>query len=123
MDPIGFALENFDAVGASRLLDSGEPIDPSGQLVDGTKLEARWGCEKCFWATPISSSSTFTEKLLTYALGRGLEYHDMPIVRSIVRTAGQDDGRFSAFVLGIVNSAPFRMRVAEQGAQTHEEAK
>ena len=60
---------------------------------------------------------------MTYALGRGLEYHDMPIVRSIVRTAAQDDGRFSAFVLGIVNSAPFRMRVAGQGAQTHEEAK
>ena len=69
---------------------------------------ARSGCERCSWATSDLFSSTFTEKLLTYALGRGVEYHDMPVVRSIVRSAGQDDSRFSAFVLGIVNSVPFQ---------------
>jgi len=123
MDPIGFALENFDAVGASRVLDSGEPIDPSGQLVDGTKLEGPVGLRKVLLGHADLFSSTFTEKLMTYALGRGLEYQDMPVVRSIVRAAAQDEGRFSAFVLGIVNSVPFRMRVAAQGAQTHEDAK
>jgi mono/diheme cytochrome c family protein len=123
MDPIGFALENFDAVGASRVLDSGEPIDPSGQLVDGTKLDGPVGLRNVLLNRADLFSSTFTEKLLTYAIGRGLEYHDMPAVRSIVRSAAQDGGRFSGFVLGIVNSAPFRMRIAGQGAPTNENGK
>jgi hypothetical protein len=123
MDPIGFALENFDAVGAARVLDSGEPIDASGQLVDGTKLDGPVGLRNVLLGHADLFSSTFTEKLMTYALGRGLDHQDMPIVRSVVRSAAQSDSRFSAFVLGIVNSAPFRMRIAGQGTQTHEEAK
>jgi Protein of unknown function (DUF1592)/Protein of unknown function (DUF1588)/Protein of unknown function (DUF1587)/Protein of unknown function (DUF1585)/Protein of unknown function (DUF1595)/Planctomycete cytochrome C len=116
MDPIGFALENFDAVGASRLYDSGQPIDPSGQLVDGTKLTGPVGLREVLVRRADLFAGTFTEKLLTYALGRGVEHYDMPVVRSIVRAAVHDDGRFSAFVLGIVNSAPFRMRNAGRGA-------
>jgi hypothetical protein len=113
MDPIGFALENFDAVGAARMYDSGQPIDPSGQLVDGTKLEGPVGLRQVLLGRADLFTSTLTEKLLTYALGRGLEHYDMPVVRSIVRAAARDDNRFSAFVLGIVNSAPFRTRKAK----------
>jgi hypothetical protein len=113
MDPIGFALENFDALGVARTYDSGERIDPAGQLLDGTKLDGPVGLRQVLVARAELFKRTFTEKLLTYALGRGVEYYDMPVVRSIVRSADQHDGRFSAFVLGIVNSSPFQMRQAE----------
>jgi hypothetical protein len=113
MDPIGFALENFDAVGAARAYDSGEAIDPSGQLMDGTKLDGPVGLRKVLLDRSDLFARTFTEKLLTYALGRGVEYYDMPVVRSIVKAAAQNNSQFSAFVLGIVNSVPFQMRTAE----------
>jgi hypothetical protein len=113
MDPIGFALEAFDAVGASRVYDSGERIDPSGELVDGTKLDGPSGLRKALLARSDLFARTFTEKLLTYALGRGLESSDMPVVRGIVRSSARSENRFSAFVLGIVNSAPFQMRRAD----------
>ena len=113
MDPIGFALENFDALGVARAYDSGERIDPTGQLLDGTKLDGPVGLRHVLVDRAELFKRTFTEKLLTYALGRGVEYYDMPVVRSIVRSADQHDGRFSAFVLGIVNSLPFQMRQAE----------
>jgi hypothetical protein len=113
MDPIGFALENFDALGVARQYDSGERIDPAGQLLDGTKLDGPVGLRQVLVARAELFKRTFTEKLLTYALGRGVEYYDMPVVRSIVRSADQQEGRFSAFVLGIVNSSPFQMRQAE----------
>jgi len=114
MDPIGFALENLDAVGASRIYDSGERIDPSGQLADGTKLDGSIGLRQALLSRSTLFATAFTEKLLTYALGRGVDFHDMPVVRSVVRTAAQNDNRFSAFVLGIVNSVPFQMRKAEE---------
>ena len=107
------------------LFDSGEPIDASGQLVDGTQARGPGGLRQVLLGHADLFASTFTEKLLTYALGRGLEYHDMPVVRSIVRSAGQDDSRFSAFVLGIVNSAPFQdadRRAGRADRPTHDEA-
>jgi hypothetical protein len=116
MDPIGFALENFDAVGASRSFDSGERIDPSGQLVDGTKLDGPVGLQQVLRSRSELFTRTFTEKLLTYALGRGVEYYDMPVVRSIVHSAANNNSRFSEFILGIVNSVPFQMRKAETTA-------
>jgi hypothetical protein len=113
MDPIGFALENFDAVGTWRIRDSGLDIDATGQMVDGTKVDGPVSLRKALVAQSDSFVRTFTEKLLTYALGRGIEYYDMPAVRAITRAAAQQDNHFSAFVLGIVNSAPFQMRRAE----------
>ena len=123
MDPIGFALENRDAVGASRIYDSGERIDASGQLPDGTKLDGPAGLRKILFSRADLFATAFTEKLLTYALGRGVESHDMPFVRSVTRTAALKNNRFSAFVLGIVNSVPFQMRRAEESrspAETNE---
>ena len=112
MDPLGFALENFDAVGAWRTLDdSGAPIDASGVLPDGTSFASL----EAFRESLLSSDlfvQTLTEKLLTYALGRGVEPYDMPAVRGIVRDAADDDYRFSSFILGVVESTPFTMRRA-----------
>ncbi|HLI85412.1 MAG TPA: DUF1592 domain-containing protein [Bryobacteraceae bacterium] len=112
MDPIGFALENFDAVGEWRSTDHGVPIDASGQLADGTKIDGVVGLRNAIVARPEVFATTFTEKLLTYALGRGLDYRDMPAVRAIVRGAARDNYRFSAFISGVVHSVPFRMRMA-----------
>jgi hypothetical protein len=110
MDPIGLALEEFDAVGAWRSHDGDGLIDASGQLADGTKVDGVVSLRKALTASPDLFARTFTGKLLTYALGRGLTYHDMPVVRSIVREAARSDYRFSAIVLGIVRSTPFQMR-------------
>jgi hypothetical protein len=110
MDPIGFALENFDAVGAWRARDSGTVIDASGELGDGTKIDGVVALRRALVSHPDVFVGTLTEKLLTYALGRGLDYADMPAVRSIVASASRDRYRFSAIVLGIINSAPFQMR-------------
>ena len=116
LDPLGFAMENFDAVGAWRTRDAGAPIDASGQLADGTTVDGVVELRDALLHRPDLFAGTFTEKLLTYALGRGLQYYDMPVVRRIVREAAADDHRFSAIVLGIVESAPFRMRTkAEPG--------
>jgi Protein of unknown function (DUF1592)/Protein of unknown function (DUF1588)/Protein of unknown function (DUF1585)/Protein of unknown function (DUF1587)/Protein of unknown function (DUF1595) len=114
MDPIGFALENFDALGAWRRNDSGFPVDPSGQLVDGTKIDGPVSLRKALVARSDAFIRTFTEKLLTYALGRGVEYYDMPAVRAIDREAARNGNRFSAVILGIVKSAPFQQRRAEE---------
>ena len=110
MDPIGLALENFDAVGAWRSHDGDVLIDASGQMADGTQLNGVVSLRKALTASPDLFARTFTERLLIYALGRGLTYHDMPIVRSIVREAARSDYRFSAIVLGIVRSSLFQMR-------------
>ena len=114
MDPIGFALENFDALGAWRWNDSGFPVDASGQLVDGTKVDGPASLREALVGHSDAFLRTFTEKLLTYALGRGIEYYDMPVVRAIGREAARNDNRFSSFILGIVRSTPFRMRRAEE---------
>jgi len=113
MDPIGFALENFDATGAWRISDSGFKVDPHGQLVDGTKVDGPESLRKALDNHSGAFIRTFTQKLLTYALGRGLEYYDMPAVRSIDREAAACDNKFSALILAIVKSAPFQMRQAE----------
>jgi len=116
IDPAGLALENFDAVGAWRTRDGGTrgtPVDASGQLVDGTKVDGVIALRAALMREPDIFVSTVTEKLLTYALGRGLTAADMPAVRGIVRDAQRDGYRFSSIVLGIVRSAPFQMRSVE----------
>ncbi len=110
MDPIGFALENYDAVGRWRTREDGAPIDAAGALPDGRSFEGAAGLRRALLERPDVFVTTFTEKLLTYALGRGVEHHDAPAVRKIVREAQARDSRFSAVVLGIVDSVPFRMR-------------
>lgn len=112
MDPIGLALENFDAVGAWRSEDAGAPIDATGQLADGTKVDGVVTLRKALLSRPEVFVGTLTEKLLTYALGRGLDYHDMPTVRAIIRDAATKNYRFSALILGVVHSTPFQMRMA-----------
>jgi hypothetical protein len=111
MDPLGFALENFDAIGGWRSKDrwAGEVIDASGKLVDGTPVSNPNDLRKALQKRPDQLVQTVTEKLMTYALGRSVEYHDMPAVRKIVRDAAREDRRFSAVVMGIVRSAPFQM--------------
>jgi mono/diheme cytochrome c family protein len=116
LDPIGFALENFDAVGAWRTRDGGtlgDPIDASGQLVDGLRVDGAVALRQALMREPETFVRTLTEKLLTYAVGRGLDAPDMPAVRSIVRDAGRQNYRFTSIVLGIVRSVPFQMRTAE----------
>ena len=112
MDPIGLALENFDAVGAWRTRDAGGPIDVSGVLADGTKVNGVAGLRNAIVNRPDMFAGTITEKLLIYALGRGLDYRDMPTVRSIVREAAQNDYRISSIILGVIRSTPFQMRTA-----------
>jgi hypothetical protein len=111
MDPIGFALENFDAVGAWRTHEAGTPIDASGELGDGTKIDGVVALRRALIGRPDVFVGTMTEKLMTYALGRGLDYHDMPALRAVVRESRRENYRFSSLVLGIVRSVPFRMRI------------
>jgi hypothetical protein len=111
MDPLGFALENFDAIGGWRAKDrwAGEIIDASGKLVDGTPVSGPADLRKALQKHPDQLVQTVTEKLMTYALGRTVQYYDMPAVRKIVRDSAREDRRFSAIVMGIVKSAPFQM--------------
>jgi mono/diheme cytochrome c family protein len=111
MDPLGLALENFDAVGAWRSDDAGEPIDASGSLTDGTVVNGPVSLREALLRHPDVFVGNFTEKLLTYALGRKVEYYDMPAVRTIVRSARDRNYKWSSIALGIVNSPPFRMRM------------
>lgn len=113
MDPLGFALENYDAVGRWRTLDGGLPIDPSGELMDGTRVAGVADLERALLARPELFAATLTEKLLTFALGRGVEYYDAPAVRAVVRAASENDYRFSSIILGIVGSSPFQMRMPQ----------
>jgi Protein of unknown function (DUF1585)/Protein of unknown function (DUF1588) len=110
MDPLGLALENFDGIGKWRDLDeSAAPVDASGALPDGTKFVGSDGLRKALLESD-RFVTTLTEKMLTYALGRGTEYYDAPTVRAIVRDAAREDYRLTALILGIVQSAPFQMR-------------
>ena len=109
MDPIGLALENFDAVGVWRTKDSGFPIDPSGRMFDGTDLDGPAGVRQALLDRTDSFVRGFTESLLAYGLGRVTDHRDMPTVREIMREAAANDNRSSSFVLGIVRSAPFQM--------------
>jgi len=112
MDPLGFSLENFDGIGQWRVKEPGGRIDPSGQLADGSAVDGPVALRKALTRKPEMFVRTVTEKLLTYGLGRGMEYTDMPTVRQIARDAGRQDYRFSALVLGIVRSTPFQMKRA-----------
>jgi hypothetical protein len=113
IDPLGLALENFDVTGVWRIKDAGQPIDPVGDLYDGTKLDGPVALQKALLKHQDVIMLSFTESLMTYALGRRVEYYDMPTVRQIVRDAKAKDYRFSAFISGVANSSAFRMgRVA-----------
>ena len=113
MDPVGFALENFDAVGRWRDTEAGNPVDSSGGLPDGSRFDGVDGLENGLLARPELFAGTLAEKLLTFALGRGIELDDAPAIRGIVRQARRDNFRFSSLIVGIVNSTPFRMRMAQ----------
>ena len=113
MDPIGFALESFDGVGRWRSTEDGAPINTSGTLFNGANVDGIVGLRRTLVAQPEIFVGVMTEKLLTYALGRGLEYYDMPAVRKIVRDGRSKDYRFSSIVLGIVRSTPFQMKEAK----------
>jgi hypothetical protein len=110
MDPIGFSLENFDAVGRWRTLEEGKPVDASGGLPDGSKFTGVSGLESGLLSRPDIFAGTLTEKLLTFALGRGVEHYDGPAIRKIVRDAGAENYRFSSIVVGVATSTPFTMR-------------
>jgi hypothetical protein len=109
IDPLGLALENFDVIGMWRIRDGGTPIDPSGELYDGSSLSGPIGLRAALLKKKETVLRTFTENLLAYALGRRLEYYDMPLVRRVVRDAEAKGNRLSAYVLGIVRSPAFRM--------------
>ena len=114
MDPLGFALENFDAIGQWRERDAGVPIDASAVLADGlTTFDGPGGLRRVLLDRSEQFMETVTEKLLVYALGRGIESYDRPVIRAIVRAAAADDYRWSSLIQGIVESAPFRMRRSE----------
>jgi cytochrome c5 len=118
MDPLGFALENFDGIGAWRAKEPGGAIDPSGKLADGSSVDGPVALRAAIMRHPDQFVRTLTEKLMTYGLGRGLEYYDMPVVRGIARDAAKKDYRFSAIVAGIVSSPPFRQKAPQgSGAQ------
>jgi len=110
-EPMGLALENFDAVGAWRTLDEGQPVDASGVLVDGTKLSGVDTLRDAMVKYQSQFARVVTEKLLTYGLGRGVEYGDMPLVRAIVKDAEASNYRFSSVILGIVKSPAFQMNM------------
>jgi hypothetical protein len=112
MDPLGFSLENFDAIGQWRTTDGGNPIDTSGVLLDGTKVNGPRALQQALLAQKAQFGTAVAEKLLTYMLGRGLEYYDEPTVRAVQRAAAADDYRWSSVVSAIVKSAPFQMRTA-----------
>jgi hypothetical protein len=111
MDPIGFALESFDAVGKYRMFDENyAPIDNSGDYADGSTIDGLPGLRNVLIARSAQVNANVTKTLMTYALGRGVEYYDAPAVRAILRDAAAQNYRFSSIVLGIVTSAPFQMR-------------
>ncbi len=113
MDPIGFALENFDAVGAWRSHDSGYPVDATGALADGTAIDSPASLRQALLKRSDAFMASFTRKLLTYGLGRGLDATDMPTVRAINREAASASYRFGNVVVAMVKSPPFQMRRAE----------
>ena len=114
MDPIGFSLENFSATGKWRDKDGGDGgtvIDPSGELFDGQPITGAASLRQALLRYSPQFARTVTEKMMTYAVGRGMEYYDMPVVRQIVRDAERNNYRFSTIVLGVVKSAPFQMKM------------
>src|SRR5262249_15946014 len=118
IDPLGFALENFDAVGRWREVDeSYNPIDASGVLPSGARFDSLSAFQAELLRRPEQFAATVTEKLLTYALGRGLEPYDMPAVRRIVADTAPGQYKLSALIVGITKSVPFMMRTTEPGSK------
>jgi hypothetical protein len=118
IDPVGFALENFDSVGKWRDTGAdGAPLDVAGTLADGTKIDRPAALREAILRRPDAFVTVITERMLTYALGRGLEPSDMPVVRRIEKKAAQNDYRLSSIVMGIVESAPFQMRTKLEPAE------
>ena len=115
IDPLGLALENFDVTGAYRIKDNEVPVDVVGDLYDGTRMDGPAGLREALLKHSDMFLTSFTESLMTYALGRRLEHTDMPAVRGIVRDAGQKGDTLSAYVLGVVNSSAFKMSVVDKG--------
>lgn len=115
IDPIGLSLENFDVTGAWREKDGGSPVDPTGELYDGTALDGPLGLRDALVNRSAAFLTSFTESLMTYGLGRRMEYFDMPAIRGIIRDAAANDHRMSSFVHGVVMSPPFQM------SSTHDE--
>jgi mono/diheme cytochrome c family protein len=117
MDPVGFSLEHFDLIGKYRDADGGVPVNATGRLADGTAIDGPASLRRALLDRKDAVASTATEKLLTYALGRRVEYFDMPAVRTVVRDAARHDYRFSSLIAGIVKSTPFQMKRWEGGTQ------
>jgi hypothetical protein len=113
IDPLGLALDNFDVTGKWRIKDNGVPVDSAGVMYDGTRIDGPASLRNGLLKHQDVFLQTFSENLMTYALGRRVEYFDMPTVRAIVGQAAKTDLRFSSFVLGIVNSAAFQRRAVE----------
>jgi len=116
MDPLGFSLENFDAVGKWRTVSDGAPIDASASLPDGTRFDGVNGLRALLLSHKEDFVRTLSSKLLGYAIGRGTEYYDLPAIRKISRDAQAADYRWSAMLLSVVNSAPFSIGVVPGGA-------
>jgi hypothetical protein len=117
MDPLGLAMENFDAIGGWRTLEAGRPVDASGAFTDGRAIDGAAELREALLADPGVFADTVTRKLMTYALGRGLQYYDMPVVRRVLEGARDGHYKFSDVVLGIVDSAPFKMRAKAPAPQ------
>jgi hypothetical protein len=107
MDPLGFSLENFDALGKWRTMSDGSPIDASASLPDGSRFDGVIGLRALLVSHQEDFVRTFTNRLLVYAIGRGTEYYDWPAIRKVVLDAAADDHRWSAIIMGIVKSRPF----------------
>ena len=114
MDSIGFALENYDAVGAWRFKDADAPVDASGDLADGTHVNGVVELREALLKKPDLFVGTTTEKLMTYATGRAVTPYDMPAIRKIIRDSANTDFRLSSLVLGVVKSEPFQMRTKDR---------
>ncbi len=117
IDPLGLALENFDVTGAWRIKDNEVPVDVVGDLYDGTKMDGPGGLRDALLKHQDVFLTGFTESLMTYALGRRVEYTDMPAIRTIVRNAAKGNNRISAFVMGVVNSQAFKLGVTDTGKE------
>jgi hypothetical protein len=114
MDPIGLSLENFDAIGRWRTKDDGVPVDPTGTLFDGSTLRGPADLKRALTGRQDVIVTVYVERLLTYALGRGVTHHDMPYVRRIVRDSASANNKFSSLVMGVIKSAPFQMKKKPQ---------
>ena len=110
MDPIGFAMENFDAVGKWRDQDAGKPVEVASKLADGTVVDGVAGVRQLVLSDPERFAAALTEKLMMFATGRNVQYFDVPAIRKIVRDAKAGNYQFSDLVLGVAKSAPFQMR-------------